>query len=160
MEKYHNGFYEDLDNFLRSYPDGDFGFMENNICISRDSFGRTVSAYDFLHGFCNIFAEVLNAKYGYPIYVIIDDNGYCVHCFCVNIVNGVNYYIDVRGITTDYIEFISEFEDFTDEDSSRINTIPIEKYKFFTVDDSEMKSCADEIITQYNEYYVMKKVAA
>lgn len=117
----HCGFYKELDSLLEDYGDSDFGFLENINMMCEDPFG----VYDFLHGYCNEFAYMLNEKYGYPIYEIVDHTGTLIHSFARLDQNNIHYFIDVRGITTDYHEFISEFEDWTDEETSIENTFPV-----------------------------------
>lgn len=129
----HYGFYEELDSLLEDYGDSDFGFLENINISCEDPVGvfdtkinRHINAYDFLHGYCNEFAYMLNEKYGYPIYEIVDHTGTLIHSFARLDQNNIHYFIDVRGITTDYHEFISEFENWTDEETSIENTFPVD----------------------------------
>ncbi len=129
----HYGFYEELDSLLEDYEDSDFGFLENINMPCEDSVGvfdtkinRHINAYDFLHGCCNEFAYMLNEKYGYPIYEIVDHTGTLIHSFARLDQNNIHYFIDVRGITTDYHEFISEFEDWTDEETSIEDTFSVD----------------------------------
>lgn len=128
MEYEHNGFYEELDE-LREDNVADFGFLEN-ICIGVcDTHGNPLSTHDLLHGYCTTFAKLLHRKYGYPVYKIEKKNGNYIHCFCTAIWNGITYYIDVRGITNNYDEFISEFEDFVSKEESLQCTVPVENFK-------------------------------
>ena len=82
-----------------------------------------VSAYDLLHGFCNVFAKVLNEEFGYRINEITDEYGTLIHFYALGKEKGRPVYIDVRGKTDDYSEFIEEFEYFTTKEDSRINTV-------------------------------------
>ena len=75
-----------------------------------------VAASDFLMGSCHLFALDLNKKFGYPIYAIILE-GQMIHCFCQVRRDETTFYIDVRGATNDYSDFlletnVSEEEDF------------------------------------------------
>ncbi len=74
----------------------------------------------YLHGFCDIFATELARKMqeqGIPfeICIIVNENG-LVHCFLwiESPEEDINYYIDVRGITSDENEFFDDFADFFD----------------------------------------------
>lgn len=69
--------------------------------------GKENGRYEFLHGYCDSFATALHKKYGYPIEAIY--NGHLTHAYCVVERDGVKYYIDARGITNDWGEFITEF---------------------------------------------------
>lgn len=88
-------------------------------------------ASDFLMGSCQLFAIELNEKYGYPIYEI-NLNGQLIHCFCKVQENDTTYYIDVRGITTDFTEFMSE-----------VNVLASANFK--------IKEYADESLDEWDE---------
>lgn len=66
-----------------------------------------VDAHDFLMGSCQLFAVELNRKFGYPIYAIIL-KGQMIHCFCQVRRDETTYYIDVRGVTNNYSDFLLE----------------------------------------------------
>jgi hypothetical protein len=57
----------------------------------------------FLQGSCQLFALALNQIYGYSAYKISE--GAPRHWFCKKTIEGTVYYIDVRGITTDFFVF-------------------------------------------------------
>lgn len=61
-------------------------------------------AYDFLQGSCDIFAEILSETFGYKRYIISDGNSF--HIFCKLFYNTEEVYIDIRGYTSDYNEFV------------------------------------------------------
>ena len=113
------GFYSDLE-VLREEYEADFSFLQNEI----SSHGLT--PYDFLHGSCDVFAYYLNKQYKYDVECIYerddDDNKRLIHAYCTEkLSDGSVAYIDVRGVTTDYDEFIAEFIDnglFSNDDYS------------------------------------------
>lgn len=103
------GFYNELDALKEDYPDADWGFLENTT-ISDE---MKLNAYDFLHGSCLNFAMVLHELYGYDIECIFsEEDSSLVHAYCKKQIDEVIYFIDVRGITSDYVEFIDEFSDW------------------------------------------------
>lgn len=57
----------------------------------------------FRQGVCQLFAYALNEKFEYPVFKIAVDRSF--HIFCKS--KDGKYYIDVRGITSDYDKFIS-----------------------------------------------------
>jgi hypothetical protein len=75
-------------------------------------------AYTFLHGSCDLFACALHKQFGYEICEIENKNNKAIHWFCQSKYNGNTIYIDVRGATTDFGEFISEFEGLISENDS------------------------------------------
>lgn len=77
----------------------------------------------YLQGFCDIFAvelakQMQEQNIPFEICIIVNEEG-MVHCFLMvkSPEKDINYYIDVRGITSDEREFFNEFEDFFDYDS-------------------------------------------
>ena len=79
--------------------------------LNEDYEGTELSAYDFLHGFCTTFAYLLAKTYGYQIIVVVDFENYLVHAYCRHVVDGIPYFIDIRGITTEEHEVLQEFDD-------------------------------------------------
>lgn len=69
----------------------------------------SMGKWGFLHGSCDLFAKRLNQVYGYPIYSIYSNKDELVHAFCICEVDGFVFFIDVRGFTNDFNEFINEF---------------------------------------------------
>lgn len=74
----------------------------------------------YLQGFCDIFAvelakQMQEQNIPFEICIIVNEEG-MVHCFLMvkSPEKDINYYIDVRGITSDEREFFGEFADFFD----------------------------------------------
>ena len=67
------------------------------------------NSWIFLHGSCNLFALALHDEFGYEVYEIRDKENHMRHVFCKSLYQGQEVYIDVRGITTDIRECLSEF---------------------------------------------------
>lgn len=87
-------------------PNYDFSEMIKN--------DRKYNCNKFLHGFCDIFALKLfdlckNCKIS-----IVKTKYELVHSFITFQVDGIKYYMDVRGITSNIDEFFEEFEDYFD----------------------------------------------
>ena len=71
-----------------------------------------LTKYNFLHGYCDTFATILSKKYGYEIEAMYNEHNELIHAYCVKQVDGVNYYIDVRGITSNWFDFVAPFPDY------------------------------------------------
>ena len=117
-------------NFMENSPI--FGPNENEWEPPVDEYGKEINPYDFLHGYCHIFALALHKKFDYPIYIIKDENNETIHYYCKNIIKNEPVYIDVRGITNDLDAFASEFEDWVDKQdifthSTLVNAQDIER---------------------------------
>ncbi len=107
MNNIFNGFWDDLEALKNDLPDEGietFDFMQNEPTYDYKEYVNYLSPFDFLHGFCNVFAQYLNEKYGYEI-EYIKEFGSLVHAYCIY----KGCFIDVRGIHTDYDEFMKEF---------------------------------------------------
>lgn len=65
----------------------------------------------YLHGHCDEFAETLSERFGYEIHSLWNsDEDSLIHAYCFKFMNDKAYYIDARGITDNWDEFIEEFE--------------------------------------------------
>ena len=100
------------DGFWDECKKGCFDKIEKN--------GKTFNLNNYLHGYCDIFIIKLfefGKKHNvtYPICVIADNEG-ITHAFSwiENEYVDIDYFIDVRGITSEKDEFFEEFEDFFD----------------------------------------------
>lgn len=115
------GFYIELEELREDDKTANWGFLENtsidNPFTNDEEYN--MNAFDFLHGFCNVFAYALNQMFGFDIKVMNNKDG-LVHAFCTATVNGETAYIDVRGITTDFKEFAEPFDDYTSIESADI----------------------------------------
>lgn len=163
----HCGFYEEPDSLLKDFEEPDWFFLENiggeyevyanNMCSDGINRNFQISAYDFLHGCCNEFAYMLNEKYGYPVFEIKGEEGNLIHSFARVDTDSKHYFIDVRGITTDYSEFISEFEDWTDEETSIENTFPVdlqnEGERERNTPSKENREFIEKLFSDYGDYY-------
>lgn len=161
----HNGFWDDYETYLKDDPDGEtwdinFDFLDSGI----KSHNRT--PYHFLHGECNVFAVFLHDKYGYDIESLWNkgefDTG-LIHSYCTKEINGVKYYIDIRGITDSYQEFMKEFYDnglwSGDFEESYItyNTLDKDTYQNITEWDEAYK--ASEVMDdEYLYFYDINKL--
>ena len=78
-----------------------------------DKFGGKDNPYDyasiFLRGSCELFALALHQLKGYAGLILCNSEGREIHYFCTEQKNGIVYFIDVRGITCDIEELVSEF---------------------------------------------------
>ncbi len=143
------GFWKELFALQDDDPEAGWGFLENEFGL----FG--LSPYDFLHGSCDIFAEMLHEKYGYDI-----EYAEClglVHAYCVCEYNNQTYYIDVRGICTETFGFMEEFKEFIFPGKfsvQRLSSIP-DRY-IHNEDMARERSVAKAIIERYGYYDVSK----
>lgn len=105
---WHKGFYNDgkynktLDqikyvDYFPKPPDEDFPLDDAN-CLWA--------------GACDYFALELSKALGYDIYKMKGTEGGTHHTFCKTQKNGVEYYVDARGMTSDFGEFKNGLETF------------------------------------------------
>lgn len=67
------------------------------------------SMHQFLMGSCDIFAKTLHEIFGYKTF--IRKKGSSLHCFCKSQSNNEIFYIDARGVTNSFWDFIVAFPD-------------------------------------------------
>lgn len=148
----HKGFYNDKDfvKTLRSIGYGDFFDYPQDDEFPYDS------AEDLLRGSCNHFVLGLKNVLGYTPYIIQGNNKVSFHAFCQIYKNREWYYIDARGITTSFDEFMEVAQEFvTDSYTIRaVNEQDIEEWK---ADDyfEEALSFAEAVIEKYIECYTL-----
>ena len=122
------GFYREKALIEKEKGEG-FSFLDNIFVIDPMNgnrckggtgtiFGRyDVTMYDYLHGFCDIFALRLHNEYGYDVVSVSNENGEMIHSYCADDRRGE--YVDIRGRTSDPREFFAEFKDWIDANDLR-----------------------------------------
>ena len=106
---FHKGFYltDNVINSLRSVRNEHYDEIQ---CEDDDATDYLYTNSElFLHGSCNLLALALHDEFGYEVYEIRDNEDRMFHIFCKATYHGQDAYIDVRGITTDFAECLSEF---------------------------------------------------
>lgn len=83
--------------------------VESTIKANGEDF--PVSVASFLNGYCAHLALFINNQFGYGIRKLYI-NGEFTHIYCQYKKNGTDLYIDCRGITDDWEEFISIWKSF------------------------------------------------
>ena len=147
---FQNGFYinkkEDVINILQKIKSNKPVNNSDNIYYN---------AHLFLHGICHVFAYALHLKYGYQILELKNETGSMVHWCCISKYKGKKVYIDVRGITSDYNEFIDEFQ--PDIGERPIQNIITNLNNYEDEWDAEQLVFANEIISKYKHYYLFNQ---
>ena len=150
---WHKGFYSDEDffNSLISIRYSDF-FAEPD----DDEFPYD-SAYPLLCGSCHHFALSLQKLLNYSVYVIEETNGKGFHAFCQVYRNKKWYYIDARGVTSSFDEFMVVAKKFvSDEYTIRsVSDDDIIKWKADSNYDKEAYEFAEAVIRKYEECYTL-----
>lgn len=109
---YYSGFFEDANCYKLNQEFEGYGFLENV-----DVEGESFDLNQFLHGYCDEFAYFQAMKHAYNIVVWYEVNEETqqfslIHAFNHFNEDGVDYYLDVRGITSDLASIQEEFEDY------------------------------------------------
>ena len=150
---WHKGFYndEDVSESLFSIRYSDFFVEPDN-----DEFPYH-SAYLLLCGACHIFALSLQNLLNYNAYIIEEKNQKGFHTFCQVYKKGKWYYIDARGITTSFDEFMDIAGEFVcNEYSIRpISENDIRKWQRDSNYDKEAYDFAEAVIRKFKECYVI-----
>lgn len=104
----------------------------------------------FLKGLCHVFAYALNQEFKYDIYELYDENNRYVHTFCMSKCDGIDLFIDVRGITSSEKCFAKTFN-VSASNRKKINNI--EKDKDFNKYSIQF---ANDIINRNFGFYIDK----
>ena len=149
---YHKGFYND-ENFIKSLAEicyDDFFESPND-----DEFSYNYADV-LLCGACHIFAESLQKKLGYNLYIIesIDKKG--CHAFCQVCIDNRLYYVDARGMTSSFDEFMEIARQFVNGEYIIRFASPDEVVEWKSDDYyEEASSFAESIIEKYKECYTL-----
>lgn len=151
------GFYQEGAVIFDDNENTDFSFLENIIVTNNDkepcfipSSESKLSLYDFLHGFCHIFALRLHKQFGYKIVNVYSYERSLIHSFCIDEEDNL---IDVRGKTKDYNAFWGEFEDWIDtdywEENPSDNEMPVLENSF----DKKVYRYTKYVVDKYFDYF-------
>ena len=127
----HKGFYinENFDDVLNHIYYEDFFEYPDD-----EEFPYT-SASQLLRGSCNLFVLGLQNILGYTPYIIEGDNKKGFHAFSQVYKNRTWYYIDARGVTTSFDEFMDIAKTFV-TDEYIIRPIEFSDIEEWNVDDN------------------------
>ena len=149
---FHKGFYNDGDDPTKAlyhikYTD----FFEPH----EDVYFPFDDAHDLLCGSCHHFALSLKAVLNYDPYIIEGIDKADFHAFCKAYKNSQCYYIDARGATTSFDEFMAIARNFvTGEYIIRpIDVNDIAKWKKGFCYEDEAYAFAEAFIKEYRECY-------
>ena len=146
----HKGFYNDSDpeQRLRNIYYTDF-FEKPD-----DKFFLYVDAHQLLRGSCHLFALSLSKILGYSPYLIEDKSG-GFHAFCQVYKNNQLFYIDARGVTTSFDEFMDVAGEFVVGEFCvrRISGQEIEEWESNEECYEEALAFAEVVIKEYEDCY-------
>ena len=148
---YHKGFYN-ADNLL----DGLYEVLYQDFFdVPEDEEFPYTQAEHLLKGSCHLFAMALNKIFGYTPYIIEPKHKRGVHAFCQIYKSGQWYYVDARGITTSFDEFMGDIKIFVNNE-----------YMIRPIEQSDIDKCsenddyakegyafAEAIINKYKSFY-------
>ncbi len=115
------------------------------------------SAHSLLRGSCNHFAVALNKVLGYTAYIIESSDRRGFHAFCQVYKYGRLYYVDARGVTSSFDEFMAVAREFVrGEYTIREATQDvIEEWESGSEYNDEAYAFAEAVIRKYIEYYTV-----
>ena len=150
---WHKGFYNDEDSSesLSSIRYSDF-FVEPD----DDEFPYD-TADSLLSGSCHHFALSLKKLLKYNTYIIEGNNKKSFHVFCQIYTNKKWYYVDARGITSSFDEFIDGLKKFV-SDEYTIRSVSDDDIRELAADsnyNNEAYEFAEAVIKKFEEYYTL-----
>ena len=149
----HKGFYNDADSSksLSKIRYSDFFVEPDNDEFPYDS------ADVLLCGSCHIFALSLQKLLNYNVYIIEGNKEKGFHVFCQVYRNMKWYYVDARGVTSSFDEFMDVAGKFVrDEYTIRlVSKADIEEWKKDSEYDKEAYEFAEMVIKKFEKYYTI-----
>ena len=146
------GFYndEDFNKTLRNIRFSDF-FDEPD-----DEAFPYSEADNLLSGSCHLFSLALKRVLGYRQYIIQGDNKVNFHAFCQIYKKGIWFYIDARGITTSFDEFMDVARTFV-SDTYTIREVTQDEIDDWAEEDyfDEAIAFSEAIINKFKEHYIL-----
>ena len=114
-------------------------------------------AHALLCGSCHHFALSLQKLLGYKAYIIEGINERSFHAFCQIYRAGTWFYVDARGITSSFTEFMDIAKQFvSDEYVIRpVNSEDIAEWEEDSDYNTEAYAFAEAVISKYKQYYTM-----
>ena len=79
---------------------------------------------EFLHGACVEFACVLHDRYGYTVEHLRHPDGTLCHAYCIAHGKELRYFIDIRGITDNWNDFVSQYYQELRNAYDSVNVLP------------------------------------
>lgn len=127
-------------------PDGDFPYS---------------SARDLLCGSCDSFALSLYKLLNYSPYVIRETTGKGFHAFCQIYKNKKWYFVDARGMTTSFSEFVGDIRLFVDSEFiiQPVSNNDIMEWKLHNEYSNEGLKFAEAFIKKYSDITCCKYAA-
>lgn len=115
------------------------------------------SAHVFLCGACNHFAAALYKVLNYTPYIIESSDKKGFHAFCQVLQNERVYYVDVRGMTSSFEEFMSGTRRFVNGEYiiSQVTQDVIDKWENGSEYHKEAYAFAEAMIEEYANYYTI-----
>lgn len=153
---WHKGFYSEKDA-VKALEIIDYSDCFE--CSDPDEDDRFIysSADHLLHGECTCFALALKDIFGYFPCIIERKGGVGFHAYCQKTKNGKTYYIDARGVTESFEEFMTVAREFVG-DEYIVRTVTEKELKDWVSDDEYYEyalAFSTALINDYKDYYTI-----
>lgn len=151
--EYHKGFYNEDDSEEALYKIKYSDFFE----YPDDEEFPYYFAHELLCGSCNHFALSLQKVLKYTPYIIEGKNKRSFHAFCQIYERGRWYYVDARGITSSFNEFMDIAQRFVSGEFIVRPVTPedIREWEQDSNYDKEAYAFAEAVIQKYKGYYIL-----
>ena len=149
----HKGFYNHDKNYKAL---SDIKYIDFFAPLEDDDFPFD-SAFWLLYGSCNHFALSLKKVLNYTPYIIKNNNDKGFHVFCQVYKGGTCYYVDARGVTSCFDEFMDIAKDFVEGEFiiSPVTEVDISKWEKDLDYNDEAYMFSEAIIKKYQSYYTI-----
>ena len=115
------------------------------------------TAHSLLRGSCNHFAVALKNVLGYTPYIIEETDRKGFHAFCQVYKNGRLYYIDARGVTSSFDEFMVVAKEFVRGEYTikEVTQEIIDEWESGSEYNDEAYAFAEAVIRKYIDCYTV-----
>ena len=104
-------------------------------------------------GSCWLFSIVLKNEENFSANEIRGNNDRLIYTFCHTIFCGQDEYVDIRGITTDFNEFVAPFYIYRNEKISIVPQDVVNDFEMMTDDEKYGYEFAVFLYNKNKEYY-------
>lgn len=151
---FRKGFYlndpEDMQTALLNLRNDKWNFQDHE----NDLPGHAYENADaFLHGSCWLFSLVLHEKTNMDALELRGADNRLIHAFCIFPFGDATAFVDVRGITTDFDEFIFPFFIYPNEKVKFVPQNTAHDYESMTIDEKIGYEFALAVYSKNSTYY-------
>lgn len=92
---------------------------------------------EYLHGACVEFACALHDQLGYTVEHVRRPDGTLTHAYCITHKKHLRYFVDIRGVTSNWNEFVKPYYNELKESYAQLNIEPEDYVNLYKYDEDD-----------------------